>query len=1110
MVTRYDVTTSASTSSTMKYNTAGSVVSSTDALQHTVVISYADAFAADGITLDAARPFTALAYPTTITDPDGFASSVRYSYDFGAPTWKQTPPPNANLTPPQTKLAYDSFGRLERVTNLVNNAYTRYEYPSSQNRVDTYGTIEAGKGEARSFVIADGHGRTIASASAHPSLIGGGFSGQLFLYDKLGRAIKTSNPTDTSADGTPTQWAATGDDATANQGLGWLYTQQTYDWKGRPLVTTNTDGTTKQASYTGCGCAGGAVVTLTDEGTMTTGEFKRRQQKIYSDVLGRTVKAETYNWQDPSVYSTTVNTYNARDQVTLTRQYAGPEGAATYQDTTLTYDGYGHLIMKHAPEQQVDANNSSSSDHTTWNYNPDDTVEWVKDPRGATQTFTYNNRHLVKTISYSAPAGINSTSPVSYDYDAVGNRTSMTMTDGTGSVSYEYDQLSRLKTETRTITGVGIYPLNYTYNLAGAVTSVTDPFGAQVSYNFDGAGKVTSVTGSGFAGVSSYASNIQYRAWGGQKSVSYGDNKSATTSYDARMRPSVYEMPGLREQFQYYDDGRLKQMTDLDDRNQDIGYPDTARHFSRARSYDQVGRLTSDKGATSSTFPLNQNYAHDAFNNATARYGTYYYQNQTSDSASYSNNRRTNWTYYADGQVKHSPLAFDVNFNESMYRDWTYDAAGRMVQVQETITSPSSVSTYTTGYDGDGQAVRESTTTPTYTTTGYMIRSSVLGGRVLTRLDSVGAKQKTVFDVDGRLTAVQLSISGSNSLAWTHIDPLGLSEAGDTKPVYDALGNYVPWQHVPSGAPPNAYPPFSPNFGGLGASFGSAQDKGCVFNDRPISCSDLAHKVGIGIVSAIEILQGGIASREGAVGSLGLGMFYIDGRNLPGDPGGYSGTAKGPDGTDIDIIRGNTNSTKGHYVFFLQSVAPTPQNSASPEVLNKVRQTLQDPKCAQFASAILGAVSKKNPVYPAGGTLLDVFNAFLNQPKPHDLFTTNLPPGSLGYGNPIGSIRESTAAIALPGRPDADGVIGELFHLAARNSHYTDKQLAAAVRQFPQYADVANKALEPNVNIYDPRYKAPSDWTEENQGGYSAYFHYAQINICFTAPASTGMKRLIN
>ena len=102
-----------------------------------------------------------------------------------------------------------------------------------------------------------------------------------------------------------------GDDA-----AGWIYRQQTYDWQGRPLVTTNQDGTQKYASYGGCGCAGGEVVTLTDE--------VGRQQKVYSDVVGRQWKTEVLNWNG-TVYSTTTNAFNGRDQVTLVRQWTGAE-----------------------------------------------------------------------------------------------------------------------------------------------------------------------------------------------------------------------------------------------------------------------------------------------------------------------------------------------------------------------------------------------------------------------------------------------------------------------------------------------------------------------------------------------------------------------------------------------------------------------------------------------------------------------------------------------------------------------------------------------------------------------------------------------------------------
>jgi len=57
------------------------------------------------------------------------------------------------------------------------------------------------------------------------------------------------------------------------------------------------------------------------------------------------------NIKDGTVYSTTVNTYNAPDQITQLRQYAGPQTSGTFQDTTITYDGYGRLTTRHTPEQ---------------------------------------------------------------------------------------------------------------------------------------------------------------------------------------------------------------------------------------------------------------------------------------------------------------------------------------------------------------------------------------------------------------------------------------------------------------------------------------------------------------------------------------------------------------------------------------------------------------------------------------------------------------------------------------------------------------------------------------------------------------------------------------
>src|SRR5690349_4895943 len=201
------------------------------------------------------------------------------------------------------------------------------------------------------------------------------------------------------------------------------------------MVTTNQDNSTKTASYSGCGCAGGEVVTLTDE--------MGRRQKIYSDVMGRQWKKDILNWNG-TVYSTITQTLNVRDQATLIRQWAGAEnGGGAYQDTTLSYDGYGRLQSKHVPEQNPGLT-------TVWEYNNDNTLHKVIDARGASATYVYNNgRHLVNQVQYYAPAGITPTANVTFAYDAAGNRTSMS--DSLGGHTYAYDSLSRLTSETRTI-----------------------------------------------------------------------------------------------------------------------------------------------------------------------------------------------------------------------------------------------------------------------------------------------------------------------------------------------------------------------------------------------------------------------------------------------------------------------------------------------------------------------------------------------------------------------------------------------------------------------------------------------------------------------------------
>jgi YD repeat-containing protein len=563
------------------YDITGNVLFTRDALDHQTSINYADAFSIDGTSLDGPRSFATFAYPTTITDADGFSSTLWYRYDFGAKTRVQGPPPQNQANGIIQTTSYDAAARVQRVTTTNTGAYTHYVY--GPNYTQSFSSVNAvatnyWESDLYSIQYFDGLGRIHAAASNHPGSQGG-YKAQWTESDVMGRASRVSNPTE--IDGS---WNPIGDDVS-----GRVYTSQSYDWKGRPLVTTHeTDGTTKYASYEGCGCAGGQLTTLTDE--------RGRRQRIYSDVLGRAWKTEVLNWTG-TVYSTTETTLNARDQATLVRQFNGNDQSGVYQDTTMSYDGYGRLSSQHVPEQQDQSGNPT---YTTWSYNPDNTLYSVTDARGASAAYVYNNyRRLVNEIHYSAPSGIVPTSNVSFSYDAMGNRTSMT--DALGSKAYSYDQLSRLMSETRTFSGIATFTLVYDYNLAGELKKITDSTNMTINYHYDAAGKLSddvanglnAVTGSGnlYAGVSNYASNIKYRAWGGLKAMTDGKGYVSTLGYNGKLQPSSFQISGnlVSQTYDYYDDGRISFVHNTSDAN-----------FDRAYAFDHLGRFTSaTSGGTS-------------------------------------------------------------------------------------------------------------------------------------------------------------------------------------------------------------------------------------------------------------------------------------------------------------------------------------------------------------------------------------------------------------------------------------------------------------------------------------------------------------------------------
>lgn len=830
--------------SRIAYNSLGSVYFTRDALDHQTTLSYADQFSDNGTSVDPPKPFATYAYPTTITDADNNSSTAWYKYDFGAKTRVQGPPPQNQPNGIVQTFLYDDSTRLLRMTTANTGAYSHYYYgPTYVQIYSSVNSVAANYWQSDLYEVKvfDGLGRVFDAATYHPGS-NGGYRAVSSVYDLMGRLVMQSNPTEING-----SWQPTGDDS------GWVYTQQTYDWKGRPLERRHLiDGTVLHASYDGCGCAGGQVTTLTDE--------VGKQQRIYSDALGRQWKTETLN--EGAIYSTSVSVFNARDDVTNIKQYSGNASSdasstnpsascptGTCQEGSASFDGYGRLQSRHAIEQV-------GGTSTTFSYNPDNTPNSVTDARGASATYVYNNnRGLVNGINYYSPSGVANTPNVSFTYDAVGNRTSMT--DGLGSVSYNYNTLSQLSSETRTFNSVGTYTLSYDYNLAGEVTRITDPTNASIYYGHDAAGRVSSVTGSpygtgGYGGipyveVSQYASNMQYRAAGGLKSLSYGNGLTLAIGYDLRLRPSDFEVgnrpaqfgppTAMKTQYQYYADNHPKFSHDLLDERFDRAFSfDNAGAMREAYSGSEARDFINNTSSGTTTGPYRQSYQHDPFGNMTNRTNRFWSHVDTF-SGSYVNNRRQDpaFTYDADGHVTHDT---DLQY--------TYDTVG----ASTSIYSAANNRTITASYDGVGRPVRRVNNENGANDISYYVWSSVTG-KIITELYENGSKRKGNVYLGDQLLATQASAW----VVWQHDDPIagtrgisnrdgGYSIDVAPDPMGVDVGQFDPF--IQPFLPPEPDPGVVSLLGGSSSCGFNPNCTRCYLDGFEIGCAEAMHLIDIG------------------------------------------------------------------------------------------------------------------------------------------------------------------------------------------------------------------------------------------------------------------------
>jgi RHS repeat-associated protein len=242
---------------------------------------------------------------------------------------------------------------------------------------------------------------------------------------------------------------------------------------------------------------------VSPRGNVTGGEPAKYTTKTERDAQGRPIKiTDPLGHETKYAYDgdgnvetetdgnshTTTYTYDADNERTKTKEHNGTVTETGYDgagQVTSQLDGNKHEVkyVRNILEQVTEVIDPLNR-KTIKEYDAAGNVKAVTDPAKRVTTYTYEAANRLQETSYSESA----THAVKYQYDADGDRTSVT--DGTGTTTDIYDQLDRL---TEIKDGHGDVT-KYEYDLANEQTKITYPSGKAVTRSFDNAGRLEKVT----------------------------------------------------------------------------------------------------------------------------------------------------------------------------------------------------------------------------------------------------------------------------------------------------------------------------------------------------------------------------------------------------------------------------------------------------------------------------------------------------------------------------------------------------------------------------------------------------------------------------------------
>jgi RHS repeat-associated protein len=384
---------------------------------------------------------------------------------------------------------------------------------------------------------------------------------------------------------------------------------------------------------------------------------------------------------------------------------------------TYAYDSVGNLLTKQSPSP------NQPSGTVTINYSP---TESPIDALNRVTKKTYSNGDPAIQYSYDET----SVAGISGFTNGIGRRTGMT--DASGSTVWNYDPAGRTKTERHTIGTITKNVIN-TYNISGAVISITYPSTRVVSYGHDAAGRTLNATDSN---GTQYVSQVTYFPSGAIGTANYGAANGGFTgiainnSYNNRLQPVALTAtapgpPAVTVMDLHYDfgwgtsdNGNVLSVTNTKSSSRTVNY-----------TYDALNRIHTAVTPNANTW--GNTFTVDPWGNLTKMlsYDAQHPEGQHFDQQTDTNNRLIGFGYDSAG-----------NLIQNLSAVYVYDAEGRI----------SSAGGVTYSYDGQGNRVKKSSGTLYWgqTDSGPAAESDS-GGNISKEFVSFNGKRCARIDANG-------------------------------------------------------------------------------------------------------------------------------------------------------------------------------------------------------------------------------------------------------------------------------------------------------------------------------------------------------------------------